>query len=75
MTDGIQYIGRFLIIVGFIIIGVGGLLLLSNKIPWLGRLPGDIIIHKKNLTFYFPIVTSILLSIILSFIFWIISRR
>jgi hypothetical protein len=75
MTDGIQYIGRFLIILGIVISAVGGMLLLSGKIPWLGRLPGDIIIQKKNFSFYFPLATSILLSVILTFIFWLIRRR
>jgi hypothetical protein len=75
MTDGIQYIGRFLIILGIVISAVGGILLLSGKIPWFGRLPGDIIIQKKNFSFYFPLATSILLSVILTFIFWLIRRR
>lgn len=75
MADGIQYIGRFLIILGIIIVAVGGLLLFSGKVPWLGRLPGDIIIQKKNFTFYFPLATSILLSVILTLLFWIIGRR
>lgn len=75
MADGIQHLGRFLIILGIIISAVGGILLLSWKIPWLGRLPGDIIIQRKNFTFYFPLATSILLSIILTFIFWLIRRR
>jgi hypothetical protein len=75
MVDGIQYIGKFLIIFGIIVIAIGGLLLLSGKIPWLGKLPGDIMIQRKNFTFYFPIATSIILSVILSFIFWLISRR
>ncbi|MDP2753929.1 MAG: DUF2905 domain-containing protein [Nitrospirota bacterium] len=70
-----QYIGRFLIILGIVISAVGGILLLSGKIPWLGRLPGDIIIQKKNFSFYFPLATSILLSVILTFIFWLIRRR
>ncbi len=75
MADGIQHLGRFLIILGIVISAVGGILLLSWKIPWLGRLPGDIIIQRKNFTFYFPLATSILLSIILTFIFWLIRRR
>jgi hypothetical protein len=75
MTDGIRYIGRFLIIIGIVISAVGVILLLSGKIPWLGRLPGDIIIQRKNFSFYFPLATSILLSVILTFIFWLISRR
>ncbi len=75
MTDGLQHIGRFLIIVGAIMMLVGGVLLLSGKIPWLGRLPGDIIVQKKNFTFYFPLATSILLSIILTLLFWIFGKK
>ncbi len=75
MADGIQYIGKFLIIFGIIIVAVGVLLLISGKIPWIGRLPGDIMIHKKNFTFYFPLATSILISVALTFLFWLISRR
>ncbi len=75
MTDGIEYIGKFLVILGIIIIALGGLLLLSGKIPWVGRLPGDIIIHRKNFTFYFPLATSILLSLLLTLIFWLLRRR
>jgi len=75
MTDGVQYIGRFLVILGIVIAAVGGVLLFSGKITWLGRLPGDIIIQRKNFTFYFPLATSILLSIILTFILWLTGRR
>lgn len=71
----IQHIGRFLITVGIIIAAVGGLFLLSGRIPWLGRLPGDIIIQKKNFTFYFPLATSIILSILITFILWLLGRR
>jgi hypothetical protein len=75
MAEGIQYIGKFLIVFGILIIVIGGLLLLSGKIPWIGRLPGDIIIQRKNFTFYFPLATSILLSAILTLIFWIIGKK
>ena len=75
MTDGIQYIGKFLIVFGVVIIAIGGLLLLSERIPWLGRLPGDIMIRKKNFTFYFPLATSILLSLLLTLLFWIIGKK
>ncbi len=75
MADGIHYIGKFLIIFGIVIVAVGALLLISGKIPWIGRLPGDIMIQKKNFTFYFPLATSILISVVLTFLFWIISRR
>ena len=75
MADGIQYIGKFLIILGMIIITVGGLFLLSGKISWLGKLPGDIIVQKKNFTFYFPLATSIILSILVTVIFWLFGKR
>lgn len=75
MMDSIQYIGRFLVILGIIVAAIGGLLLISGRIPWLGRLPGDIVIQKKNFIFFFPLVTSIILSVILTLIFWIIRRR
>ncbi len=70
-----QEIGKTLILFGIILIGVGLLLSFFNKIPYLGKLPGDIYIQKKNFTFYFPLMTSLLASIILSLIFWLWSRR
>lgn len=73
--EGIQYIGKSLIIVGILIVLIGGLLTLSGKIPYIGKLPGDILIQRKNFTFYFPIMTSIILGILLTLIFWLISRR
>lgn len=75
MPDGIQHLGRLLVITGVIIVILGGLLLLSGKVPWLGRLPGDIFIQRKNFTFYLPLATSILLSIIITFILWLLGRR
>ena len=75
MNEGVQHIGKFLIITGIVIAAIGGLFLLSGKIPWLGKLPGDIVIQRKNFTFYFPLATSILLSIIITFIFWLLGRR
>lgn len=75
MTDGVQYIGKFLITLGVVVIAVGGLLLLSAKIPWLGRLPGDLLIQKKNFTFYFPLATSLLLSLLLTLIFWFLRHK
>jgi hypothetical protein len=75
MADGIQHIGKFLILLGLLISAIGGLLLLSGKVPWIGRLPGDILIQKKNFTFYFPLATSILLSLILTLLFWLLGKR
>jgi hypothetical protein len=73
--DVIRSAGKILIIAGVVAIALGGLLLLSGKVPWLGRLPGDIIIERKNFTFYFPLGTSIILSVILTLLFWLIGRR
>lgn len=69
-------IGKSLIIMGLIIflIGIGFILFSRFKMPFLGRLPGDILIQKKNFTFYFPFATSIVVSIILSLILYLISR-
>ena len=77
MSDIMQYIAKFLIIFGIIIAALGALLLLfrNSDIPFLGKLPGDIFIQRKNFTFYFPIATSILLSVILSLFFYFISRK
>jgi hypothetical protein len=68
-------IAKTLIIFGIILIGLGVALLVFNKVPFLGKLPGDICIQKKNFTFYFPLATSLLISLLLSFIFWLWSRR
>lgn len=54
---------------------LGGLLLyFFDKLPFGGRLPGDIVVKKKNFTFYFPLATSILISLILSLVLWFFSR-
>ena len=68
-------IGKTLIIFGVILIGMGLLLTFVNKIPYLGKLPGDMYIKKENFTFYFPLATSIIISVILSLIFWLWPRR
>jgi uncharacterized protein HemY len=67
-------IGKLLIFAGIVIVGVGILLILVPKIPWLGRLPGDIIIEKKNFKFYFPITTSIIISVILTLILYLLKK-
>ncbi|MBO9702330.1 MAG: DUF2905 domain-containing protein [Sporocytophaga sp.] len=69
-----QGLGKGLIIVGIIFIVIGLILLFSDKIPLLGKLPGDIAIKGKNWSFYFPLATSILLSILISFILFVIRK-
>lgn len=68
-------LGRLLVVSGFALILIGLFLTFFHKIPFLGKLPGDIYIAKKNFTFYFPLATSILLSLVLSLILWLWSRR
>jgi len=72
---GFDSFGKLLILFGLILAAVGGLVLLIGKVPFIGRLPGDIYIQRKNFTFYFPLATSILLSIILTLLFSFFSRR
>ncbi len=69
-----QQAGKFLIFAGIFILILGGLFLFGDKIPFLGKLQGDIYIKKKNFTFYFPIVTSILLSLLISLIIYLFRK-
>jgi hypothetical protein len=77
MPDGPGTIGRYLIVLGAAIVVVGLIIIAAGKFPGLriGRLPGDIYIEREKWRFYFPLATSILISIILSFILWLFSRR
>ena len=67
-------LGRWLIVIGVILVIVGAVFLLAPKIPWLGKLPGDISYQRGNLSFYFPLGTCIVISIILGLIFWLFRR-
>jgi hypothetical protein len=67
-------LGRFLIIVGVILAVVGAVLWLAPKIPWLGRLPGDIVWQRGRWTFYFPFGTFILISVILTLLLYLFRR-
>jgi len=68
-------IGRALVIVGVVIAVVGVMMMLAGRVPWIGRLPGDIYVRRGNWSLYFPLATSLLLSVILTLIFWLIGRR
>ncbi len=68
-------LAKTLIIIGIVFILLGGILLFAGKIPWLGRLPGDIVIKKESFSFYFPLTTSLLLSALLSFILFLWRHR
>jgi hypothetical protein len=68
-------LGKYLIIIGIIVVVVGVIIFfLGNKLSWFGNLPGDIKIRRDNFVFFAPITSMILLSIILSFLFWLFSR-
>jgi len=74
-VSGVHDIGRMLVVFGLLIALVGVVLVLVGRVPWLGRLPGDIHIQRGNWTFYFPLATSLLLSVVLTLILWILGRR
>jgi hypothetical protein len=68
-------IGRMLIAIGLVLVAAGVLLTLAGRLPFkLGRLPGDIVIQGRNSTFYFPLVTCIILSVLFSVVMWILRK-
>jgi uncharacterized protein HemY len=69
-----QSIGKVLIFVGLIMVLLGVLLLLGSRFPMLGKLPGDIVIQRRNFTFYFPITTLIILNLLIMLIMWLFSK-
>jgi len=71
---GLGALGKTLILLGALIIVIGLLLLVAEKIPWVGRLPGDIIIKREKFTFYFPLATSVIISIILTLLFTLFRK-
>jgi hypothetical protein len=66
--------GKLLIILGLALATAGLLLTFTGKIPLIGKLPGDLRIERENFTFYFPLGTCLLLSLLLSLIFWLFRR-
>jgi len=68
-------IGKSLIVLGLLIALVGVVLTFVGRVPWLGRLPGDIYVGRGSWSFYFPLATSLILSIVLSLVFYLLSRR
>ena len=68
-------LGRVLIVAGVVIAAVGVVLVFVGRVPWLGRLPGDIHVERDHWSFHFPIVTSLLLSVVLTLVFYVIGRR
>ncbi len=68
-------LGRLILIIGLLIVVIGLLMMYGHQIPFLGKLPGDVHIDKKNFHIYIPLTTSILISLILSILFYIIRKR
>ncbi len=68
-------VGKLLIVFGLLIAAVGVVLVLAGRLPWVGRLPGDVYVQRGHWTFYFPLATSIVVSLVLTLLFWLIGRR
>ncbi len=68
-------LGKVLVGFGLLIVLLGVVLLVAGRVPWLGRLPGDIYVRRGNWAFYFPLATSLVVSALLTLVFWILNRR
>lgn len=68
-------IGKMIIVAGLVMVAVGLIFLLANKLPFLGKLPGDILLKKENITLYFPLATCIFISIVLSLISMLWTKK
>ncbi len=66
--------GKLLIFFGILLVALGLILSFGVKIPWLGHLPGDIYIRRENFSFYFPLTTCLLISLILSLVLYLLRR-
>ena len=74
MNDFSQF-GKIFLIIGLVIAGVGLLMMIGGKIPWIGKLPGDLFYKGEKFTFYFPLTTSIIVSVVLTFILWLLNKK
>ena len=68
-------LGKVLVAFGLLIVLAGVVLMLVGRVPWIGRLPGDIHIQRGNFTFYFPLATSLLVSVVLTLVLYLLGRR
>ena len=73
--SGASDVGRMLVVFGVLLALAGVVLMLVGRVPWLGRLPGDVHVQRGNWTFYFPLATSLLLSVVLTLVLWLVRRR
>jgi len=74
-VDGIEPLGRALIVIGLVIAVVGAVMVFGSRIPVLGHLPGDIVIHRDNLTIFIPLGTMLVVSVVASVIISLLGRR
>jgi hypothetical protein len=70
----LQPLGRALIVLGIGLVVAGLLFSLGGRLPWLGKLPGDFVVERPGFRFYFPLATSILLSLLISAVLWLLRR-
>jgi Protein of unknown function (DUF2905) len=68
-------VGKALVALGLLIALAGVVIMLVGRVPWLGRLPGDIHIERGNFSFYFPLATSLVLSVVLTLLLYLVGRR
>ena len=74
MSADVQGVGRILIVSGVVLVLIGLALAAGPKLPWLGRLPGDIMIRREHVTFYVPLATSLLASLLFTLVAWLVGR-
>jgi hypothetical protein len=73
--DALRETGKLLMVLGMVLVGAGALLAFGGRLPFrLGRLPGDIVYQGRNGSFYFPVATCILLSVVLSLLMWVVNH-
>ena len=74
MPSGATDAARALIVIGLLVAGCGVLWLFMPKLPWLGRLPGDLLIQREGMTIYIPLATSLVVSLLASLAWWLLGR-
>ena len=67
-------LGKILVVAGVVFLAAGVLLMFADRIPLLGKLPGDVHIKRENVEFHFPITTTILISVLVSLVLWVVSQ-
>ena len=70
-----QDLGRVLVVLGSVIVAVGVVLLFADRVPWLGRLPGDFVVRRGSVTVYLPLATGLVVSVVLTLLVNLFLRR